>query len=471
MSKRGGLRFEIENFGPIAAGSFELRPLTLFIGPNNSGKSYAAMLAHSIVRTMPAKGIPAPIFYGVHRKNKAATIQDIFDWFFSSDDFKKEMIRRIQNYFSCEDLEDLVFRLALEDKVRIRIYGCGSKDWVISIEGQGSQWTVRGKAPTLPELEGHPQTLLPGWDRPRQMEGIPLDELWRAWNLLGEALGLPEMSYYLPAARSGVLQGWRVLTAEAVRQVSRWAGIREIEVPRFPGLIGEFLAHLIDASEHGRGPRRWPPRARGAALSKLQSALEVLEGDLLKGKVDFSFANGELVPEIVYQVRAKRKKIEIPIRRASSTVGELAPLVLWIKHLLEPGDMLIIEEPEAHLHPENQRRVARALVRLARSGVTVLCTTHSSLILHQVSNHLLAAQADPKRRAALGFTEEDLLSEDEVGVYLFHIREDGRGSEIQPLRIEPGFGIPEDEFVRVSEAIGEETYRLTGPLTVELGEE
>jgi hypothetical protein len=49
------------------------------------------------------------------------------------------------------------------------------------------------------------------------------------------------------------------------------------------------------------------------------------------------------------------------------------------------------------------------------------------------------------------------------------MREDGRGSEIQPLRIEPDFGIPEDEFVRVSEAIGEETYRLTGPLR--LGEE
>jgi len=50
MSDRGWLRIEIENFGPIASGSFELRPLTLFIGPNNTGKSYAATLAHSIVR-------------------------------------------------------------------------------------------------------------------------------------------------------------------------------------------------------------------------------------------------------------------------------------------------------------------------------------------------------------------------------------------------------------------------------------
>jgi predicted ATPase len=52
MSDHGRLRIEIENFGPIASGSFELRPLTLFIGPNNTGKSYAATLAHSIVRTI-----------------------------------------------------------------------------------------------------------------------------------------------------------------------------------------------------------------------------------------------------------------------------------------------------------------------------------------------------------------------------------------------------------------------------------
>jgi hypothetical protein len=89
----------------------------------------------------------------------------------------------------------------------------------------------------------------------------------------------------------------------------------------------------------------------------------------------------------------------------------------------------------------------------------------------EVSNHILASRADPARRKDLGFTEEDLLREEEVGAHLFQMRKDGRGSEIQPLRIELGFGVPEDEFVEVAEEIGAETYRLAGPLTVELGEE
>jgi hypothetical protein len=409
---------------------------------------------------MPAGGVPGVLFFRFRREEKAPlTIRELVNWLFSTEYLEKEVLGRLQNYFSCEDLRVLISWFASKDGVRVRVYSHDAEDGWIFLEGKGSRWSVQGKAPRLPDLEGRQET-----------KGVLLDALWRVWRDITETMGLPEDSYYLPAARSGVLQGWRALTAEAVRRVSRWAGIEEIRVPALPGLIGEFLEELIHASEGlaSEGLRR---RSRvGEGASPFQSALEVLEGDLLKGTVDFSYPDGVPVPEIVYRTRVKRKKLEIPIQRASSTVGELAPLVLWIKYLLRPGGMLVIEEPEAHLHPENQRRVARALVRLVRAGVTVLCTTHSPLILHQVSNHILASRADPARRKELGFTEEDLLREEEVGAYLFRMREDGRGSEIQPLRIELGFGFPEDEFARVFEEIGAETYRLTGPLTVELGE-
>jgi hypothetical protein len=450
MSDHGRLRIEIENFGPIASGSFELRPLTLFIGPNNTGKSYAATLAHSIVRT-----VPRTMFFEKREISREISlpIQEMLFQFLSKY-LKEEMPDRLYVYFNCKNLRDLISRFASEEKAHVYVYSRDSENWWASLKGNGSRWSVEVNASGLAKIELQ-----------YEEEEVLTGELPIVRFPVAKAIGLPNFSYYLPAARSGVLQGWRALTAEAVRRVSRWAGIKEIRVPALPGLIGEFLEELIHASE---GLRR---RSRvGEGASPFQSALEVLEGDLLKGTVDFSYPDGVPVPEIVYRARVKRKKLEIPIQRASSTVGELAPLVLWIKYLLRPGGMLVIEEPEAHLHPENQRRVARALVRLVRAGVTVLCTTHSPLILHQVSNHILASRADPARRKELGFTEEDLLREEEVGAYLFRMREDGRGSEIQPLRIEPDFGIPEDEFVRVSEAIGEETYRLTGPLTVELGE-
>ena len=50
-NKKIGLNLEMKDFGPIIEGNISLKPLTLFVGPNNSGKSYAAMLIHSIYET------------------------------------------------------------------------------------------------------------------------------------------------------------------------------------------------------------------------------------------------------------------------------------------------------------------------------------------------------------------------------------------------------------------------------------
>ena len=43
------LDLKIENFGPITTGNIVLKPLTILMGTNNSGKSYAALLIYSIL--------------------------------------------------------------------------------------------------------------------------------------------------------------------------------------------------------------------------------------------------------------------------------------------------------------------------------------------------------------------------------------------------------------------------------------
>jgi predicted ATPase len=182
--------------------------------------------------------------------------------------------------------------------------------------------------------------------------------------------------------------------------------------------------------------------------------LEILEGRLMQGEVSVDPGVADR-PVFIY----KAGRVELPLQGTSSMVGELASLDLWIKHLIRPGDLLIIDEPEAHLHPENQRNIARVLVRLVRAGVKVICPTHSPLILHQVSNHLLASAADEKVRSEADFSDHDLLDVDEVGVYLFDLKD--AATTVSPVPIEPGFGISEEEFVRVAEAIGDQSYRLS----------
>ena len=62
-------KINIKNFGPVSKGHIHLKPLTIFIGPNNSGKSYVATLIHSIISAqnksklfrIPARNVPKDV--------------------------------------------------------------------------------------------------------------------------------------------------------------------------------------------------------------------------------------------------------------------------------------------------------------------------------------------------------------------------------------------------------------------------
>ncbi len=66
------LELTVSNFGPIAEASIQLRPMSVFVGPSNTGKPYMAVLIYALHR----------FFSTVHRqsfnsaKKDAATISD-----------------------------------------------------------------------------------------------------------------------------------------------------------------------------------------------------------------------------------------------------------------------------------------------------------------------------------------------------------------------------------------------------------
>lgn len=53
-----GYRLDVENFGPIVRASVDVRPLTVFVGPSNTGKSYLAILLYALHRCWWAERAP-----------------------------------------------------------------------------------------------------------------------------------------------------------------------------------------------------------------------------------------------------------------------------------------------------------------------------------------------------------------------------------------------------------------------------
>ena len=103
---------------------------------------------------------------------------------------------------------------------------------------------------------------------------------------------------------------------------------------------------------------------------------------------------------------------------SSAMVSELAPLVLFLRGIVRQGDLLIIEEPESHLHPGAQTKIAQTLARLVRAGVHVMITTHSNWLLQQISN--LIREGELRKQGESTSESADYLKAEEVGAWRFY---------------------------------------------------
>ena len=135
-------------------------------------------------------------------------------------------------------------------------------------------------------------------------------------------------------------------------------------------------------------------------------------------------------------------------------VSELAPVVLFMKGVIRVGDTLVIEEPEAHLHPGAQTRMAVTLARLVRAGVRVLITTHSDWLLKEIANLMregaLAEQTGVRQcESAL----PSMLHPGEVGVWLFRQDQADQGSSVQEIPFDRSEGVEPPEYDDVAEQL------------------
>lgn len=117
----------------------------------------------------------------------------------------------------------------------------------------------------------------------------------------------------------------------------------------------------------------------------------------------------------------KGKKVKLSMDESSSAVRSLLDIGFYLRHVAQPGDLLMVDEPELNLHPENQCRVARLFARLVNLGIKVFITTHSDYIIKELNTLIMLNHDKPhlKRIAEKeGYLAEELLSSDKIKVYI-----------------------------------------------------
>ena len=74
---------------------------------------------------------------------------------------------------------------------------------------------------------------------------------------------------------------------------------------------------------------------------------------------------------------------------SSSAVRSLLDIGFYLRHVANPGDLLMVDEPELNLHPENQRLIARLFARIVNLGIKVFITTHSDYIIKELNTLIM----------------------------------------------------------------------------------
>ena len=522
----GEYRLDVEDFGPIAKASVDLRPLTVFIGPSNTGKSYLATLVYSLHQCFHVEEhdsykrnyryiydlLDSVVESLMHSdEHDSDMLNEFRDWMLSTSDTKsRESIdasgestaisqvesitypgaskislpqsvesyirsvfesserndfhseRRIGRCFGVDSMGQLARRLSTGSGAKIRCsiprtndlgmfrYELNLQDGGAALSCKFDQYeSFSSDIRELGDLDGSQSNriVLAPWKRVEREDVVFLlaqliEDLFM-WFLRP----LHRESYYLPASRTGVVHSHKVVVGALVQSATTAGRRVDANIPVLSGVLGDFLNQLLEMD--GNNDVQFASLAKHRSPGGIEALAAGLERDVLKGVVQMQDV-GSGYPRFDFLPDGWSEAL--PLIHASSMVSELAPVVLYLRHLVQPGDVLIIEEPESHLHPGMQVEFTRQLAGLVRAGIRVIVTTHSEWVLQELANLVQASKLPEGERE--GIAGGDVaLAPSEVGTWLFKPDESGEGSEVSEVSMDDGSGLYPTDFEDVAVAL------------------
>ena len=339
------IKVKINKLGRVANSSIEIAPLMIFSGESGMGKSYLALLAH--------------YFYDVL--------------------ILSDRVKRLEGFF-----------VEYGYDYSVMVKGFQEAGEALSVSKQQlEQWMAKDAISYLrfmlnsDKLEGDIEVALPS----TVAENMPIN-----YNVTQAGLVNSESKEVM--LTMGQI-GFRV-TQSAINDVTPFASI-----------LSAYLTECLYGHIYAiRSTFNMPP-SRGPVLSENVTGNSGMYKDFIADVNDMNnvLPNSQLVPEQLMEqlhtimegdVKKEDGKyvymtdgVNMPISAAASSIREIAPLQLLASKVSMSQTAILIEEPEAHLHPNKQRMMADVVGCLRKTGAYVHLTTHSDYFLRRINELIL----------------------------------------------------------------------------------
>ena len=500
---QNGLELEVKDFGPIIEARIDLRPLTVFVGPSNTGKSYLAILIYALHRHFSGGGLAdrrhfsrrIPPFGGSWSKKQTEEtvvgLTTLSEWImaherrvepegfmalpgpvmdvlrFAYDDHGEYLCNELNRCFGIADIAALIRkgttdtasisfhkrRLAATSSIDHRLTICASESCFSTVIPDGAEIglgvgrdfnILRHRAMEFVSLNNRERTSSFAM---RQFFKALSDNV-RPW-VVGP-FHLP--AFYLPADRTGVMHAHRVVVS-ALIGTAAMTGLRPAtRTPVLSGVLADFLEQLIDLDDPVSERRR-----QGYVRRRGHDIDAQIERLLLGGSIGVDKSEAIGYPSFTYTPTGWRDSLSLT--NASSMVSELAPVILYLRHMVEPGNVFIVEEPESHLHPAMQVEFTRQLAALVKAGIRVIVTTHSDWVLEELANIIRRSELPaPDADGPVG--NQISLPPEHVGVWLFERKKRPKGSVVKEMRLDAETGLYPTDYDVVREALYNESVNI-----------
>ena len=231
---------------------------------------------------------------------------------------------------------------------------------------------------------------------------------WSAATSDGDLVELdnPYLAYALRTLVHPYLLRWTRYFSEQIAALDHTGALRATPQRLYPDDADDPFTRLLYAYTRPKRPDDPIKRSRLAQLPALLQEYGL--GDGLRV---------ERVADAAYAVQVLRGDQAVHLADLGYGFSQLLPLLLYAVHVYgveEWFPTLLVEEPEANLHPNLQARLADLLVQLTEpiSG-HVLAETHSEYLVRRLQYLVATGAADPER-AAIYYLGPDPEADDYV---------------------------------------------------------